>query len=68
MYRKTVDGKTYSLIGNPNLGEVRGVLVGVQNAKDPHRVLEVLFVQKYGLMNSGYLVSTNRAVGLRLDR
>jgi len=35
MYRKIVDGKTYSLIGNPNLGEVRGVLVGVENAKDP---------------------------------
>ncbi len=35
MYRKIVDGKTYSIIGNPNLGEVRGVLVGVENAKDP---------------------------------
>ena len=26
--------RLYSLVGNPNLGEVRGVLVGVENAQD----------------------------------
>ena len=33
IYRKVVGGKTYSLIGNPNLGEVRGILVAAENAK-----------------------------------
>ena len=35
VYRKVINGTVYSLLGNPNLGEVRGVLVGVENAKDP---------------------------------
>jgi cell surface protein SprA len=34
IYRKVIGGKTYSLVGNPNLGEVRGVLVGVENRRD----------------------------------
>jgi cell surface protein SprA len=34
IYRETIDGKIYSLIGNPNMGEVRGILVGVENAQD----------------------------------
>ena len=35
IYRKTINGKIYSIMGNPNLGEVRGVLAGIENAKDP---------------------------------
>ncbi len=34
MYRKTINGKVYSIMGNPNLGEVRGLLVGVENPRD----------------------------------
>lgn len=31
-YRETdADGKTYAIIGNPNLGEVRGFFMGIQN-------------------------------------
>ncbi len=35
IYHKVVGGRTYSVIGNPNLGEVKGILVGVENPKDP---------------------------------
>jgi cell surface protein SprA len=34
IYRKLIDGKTYSIVGNPNIGEVKGILVGIENAKD----------------------------------
>ncbi len=34
IYRQVINGKTYSLVGNPNLGEVRGILVGVENLKE----------------------------------
>ena len=33
IYRKVVNGKIYAIVGNPNLGEIRGVLAGVENAK-----------------------------------
>jgi cell surface protein SprA len=33
IYRKVVNGKIYSILGNPNLGEVRGVLAAVENTK-----------------------------------
>ncbi|MBK8952425.1 MAG: hypothetical protein IPM85_09210 [Chitinophagaceae bacterium] len=29
------DGRTYAIMGNPNLGEVRGMLLAVENAKVP---------------------------------
>ncbi len=29
------NGQTYSVIGNPNLGEIRGVLIGVENSGSP---------------------------------
>jgi cell surface protein SprA len=32
LYRKFLNGKTYSIIGNPNIGEIRGILVGIENA------------------------------------
>ncbi|MFN5421968.1 MAG: cell surface protein SprA [bacterium] len=35
IYRKTINGKIFSIMGNPNLGEVRGILAGIENAKDP---------------------------------
>ncbi len=31
IYRKTVDNRIYSVIGNPNFGEVKGFLVGIEN-------------------------------------
>ncbi|MEP7106723.1 MAG: cell surface protein SprA [Ferruginibacter sp.] len=35
MYRKARDnGQTYSILGDPNLGEVRGILIGVENTKN----------------------------------
>ncbi|TKK69421.1 cell surface protein SprA [Ilyomonas limi] len=34
IYREVIDGKTFSVMGNPNLGEVRGFLIGVENPKD----------------------------------
>lgn len=35
IYRKTVGNKTFSIFGNPNLGEIRGILAGLENPKDP---------------------------------
>ena len=37
------DGKSYALIGNPNLGEVRGMFLGVQNVGQPTLCTEVWF-------------------------
>ncbi|HTN07981.1 cell surface protein SprA [Agriterribacter sp.] len=34
IYRKTVDSRMYSVIGNPNFGEVKGFLVGIENPGD----------------------------------
>jgi cell surface protein SprA len=33
IFRKNLDGKIFSIMGNPNLGEVRGVLLGIENPK-----------------------------------
>ncbi len=35
IYREALGNKTFSVMGNPNLGEVRGILVGVEN---PYRI------------------------------
>ncbi len=32
IYRETIGGKTYSVMGNPNLAEVQGFLIGIENA------------------------------------
>ena len=32
IYREVINNKTFSVLGNPNLGEVRGFLIGVENA------------------------------------
>ena len=37
------DGRTYALIGNPNLGEVRGMLLGVENVNQESLCAEVWF-------------------------
>ncbi|MBC7904364.1 MAG: cell surface protein SprA [Gemmatimonadaceae bacterium] len=37
------DGKTYAVIGNPNLGEVRGIFLGVQNVGQEDACTEVWF-------------------------
>ena len=34
IYREQIGEKTFSILGNPNLGEVRGFLIGVENPKD----------------------------------
>ena len=34
MFRKTINGKTYSIMGNPNLGEIRGIMAGIENKND----------------------------------
>jgi cell surface protein SprA len=35
IYRKKIDNKTFSILGNPNLGEVRGILVAIENPLRP---------------------------------
>jgi cell surface protein SprA len=42
-YSQVLNGKTYSIIGNPNLGEVRGMLLAVQNEKLEAACTEVWF-------------------------
>ncbi|MBK6992263.1 MAG: cell surface protein SprA [Chitinophagaceae bacterium] len=42
-YSETIGGKTYSLLGNPNLGEVRGMLLGVENVNLETICTEVWF-------------------------
>ncbi|MFN8290082.1 MAG: cell surface protein SprA [Chitinophagaceae bacterium] len=37
------DGRTYAIVGNPNLGEVRGILMGVENLKLENLCTEVWF-------------------------
>jgi len=34
IYRRRVGEKIYGIVGNPNLGEVRGILVGIENLRD----------------------------------
>lgn len=43
-YKETAaDGKTFAIIGNPNLGEVRGMLLAVQNNRSMNTCTEVWF-------------------------
>ncbi len=37
------DGKTYAILGNPNLGEVRGIFLGVENTRLPVACTEAWF-------------------------
>jgi len=41
IYRQVIDGRTYSVFGSPNLGEIRGVFVGVENGIDASVCTEV---------------------------
>lgn len=42
MYRDTLaNGQVYSVLGNPNLAEIRGILIGVENTKAPLACAEV---------------------------
>ena len=42
VYRETqTNGHVYSVLGNPNLGEVRGILLGVENSNSPSACGEV---------------------------
>lgn len=34
IYRELIGNKTFSILGNPNLGQVSGILIAVENAKD----------------------------------
>lgn len=42
-YSEVIDGKTFAIIGNPDLGEVRGILLAVQNATKDNACTEVWF-------------------------
>lgn len=42
-YSQTIGGRTYALLGNPNLGEVRGMLLGVENVNLETICTEVWF-------------------------
>ncbi len=42
-HERDADGKTYSIMGNPNLGEVRGFFMGVQNKTVENICTEVWF-------------------------
>jgi cell surface protein SprA len=42
-YSEQLNGKTFAIIGNPNLGEVRGMLLAVQNTKPGGTAAEVWF-------------------------
>ena len=43
-YKETLsNGRTYAIMGNPNLGEVRGVLLGVENTGQEALCAEVWF-------------------------
>ena len=35
------NGQTYSILGDPNLGEIKGILIGVQNATNPNACGEI---------------------------
>jgi cell surface protein SprA len=35
IYRQLLDNKTISILGNPNLGEVRGIMIAVENPFGP---------------------------------
>ncbi|MES2005452.1 MAG: cell surface protein SprA [Bacteroidota bacterium] len=39
IFRQALDNKTISILGNPNLGEVRGILVGIENPLKPDGAL-----------------------------
>ena len=42
-YDTVIDGRTFSILGNPNLGEVRGMFLGVQNGSSNPVNTEVWF-------------------------
>ncbi|RYY58544.1 MAG: cell surface protein SprA, partial [Chitinophagaceae bacterium] len=43
-YKETLsDGRSYAIIGNPNLGEVRGMLLSVENTNETSACAEVWF-------------------------
>ncbi len=42
-FSEIIDGKKFAIIGNPNLGEVRGMLMGVENLKPEPITAEVWF-------------------------
>ena len=39
--KRQSNGQTYSILGDPNLGELRGVLIGVENVNNPNACGEV---------------------------
>ncbi|HZF63749.1 MAG TPA: cell surface protein SprA, partial [Chitinophagaceae bacterium] len=42
-YTEVIDGKTFAIVGNPNLGEVRGMLLAVENSNSISNCSEVWF-------------------------
>ena len=41
IYRETIDNKTFSVMGNPNIGQVNGIMIAVQNNKSSRIDAEV---------------------------
>jgi cell surface protein SprA len=42
-YQEEIEGKSFAILGNPNLGEVRGMLLAVQNRRQQSACSEVWF-------------------------
>jgi cell surface protein SprA len=58
------DGRAYAVIGNPNLGEIRGMLMGVENTRNEPTCAEVWFNE----LRFSHLDEKGGAAGLgRLD-
>jgi cell surface protein SprA len=53
-YRKIINGKEYAIMGDPNLGEIRGILGGRSECTGIQQYRAHLYVQRYGSMNSGF--------------
>ncbi|MCU7551041.1 cell surface protein SprA [Chitinophagaceae bacterium LB-8] len=42
-YKEEINGRSYAILGNPNLGEVRGMMLAVQNTRQQSACSEVWF-------------------------
>lgn len=50
IFRQLIDNKTFSIMGNPNLGEVRGILVAIENpAKNDYAISSEVWMNELRL-------------------
>ena len=51
IFRQLIGNKTFSVMGNPNLGEVQGILIGIENATsaNPHSISGEVWVDELRL-------------------